>query len=226
MRLPQRLLLAFLAAQLAATARAGVTAIKAVQVPQDVVANHVVNDLLIDFTGILRGQQLIVELDQGSIFQCPTIGTHPTWLPPIDPIIGVMPACEYDTYVGFGERKNSTQPILVVGGAVGLEPGAAQQFDSNGLNIAWAPGTGIDIQGPKTDYFIARITLSNNALGTIRYFGSTSAGSGDPHVAAGAIRNGVIIFGVPEPASAWLFGLAASWVCWNYRKRFTKREIV
>jgi hypothetical protein len=208
MRLPQRLLLVLLAAQLAATAQAGVTAIKAVQVPQDFVPNVVVNDLFINFTGVLRGQQLAIDLDQGSIYQSSGPNDVPIPFPIPGPVFPKPPAqgCQsaFDTCVAIGSHED----FHVVGGAVDLEPGAPLKFDTEGISIAWAPGTGVDLPNDGgNDLFIARIILTNNAMGTLKYLGTTGAGTGDPLYAIGGIRNGVINFAVPEPAAATLFAL-------------------
>ena len=52
-----------------APAVAGVTNVSSQVVPQSTVPGFTTNDLLIDFTGNLRGQQMIVSLTRGSIYQ-------------------------------------------------------------------------------------------------------------------------------------------------------------
>jgi hypothetical protein len=178
----------------ASVANAGVTSVDSVVVPQSTVAGFTTNDVVIDFSGILRGQQMILELTAGSIFQQAAFGTETA---PNGGLIPVFPDVAYDTFVTVGGRTLAeSQAVLVVGGAVDLQPGAAKKFDTQGLNIAWAPGTGVDVDGG-TDYITSRITLSNDAQGTFKYFGSTSAGSGDPLVVDGSVVDGSIVFGGP-----------------------------
>lgn len=222
MRLTLRLVLACFAAQLAASTNAEVTAIKAVQVPQSVVPDHTVNDLLIDFTDTLGVQQLLVRLSQGALFQFPVSGGHSTWSLPTDSIIALFPPAEFDTYVGLGERTNASLPILILGGAVGIEPAVPLQFDSEELNVAWGSGLS-GIAGPQSDFFVARITLTNDASGTIRYLGGLALG--DDFFAAGTIQNGVIRF-VPEPAGGILaaFALLLGNLC-SCRRYFSRASL-
>jgi hypothetical protein len=162
----------------AAWSQAAVTSINAIQVakPAGILPGFTTTDILLDFTGNLRGQQLILELTQGSIYHTP-FGTNTA---PVSAFFPLFPEVEYDTFVTIGGRSSSTsQPVLVIGGAVDLQPGSGQKFDTEGLNIAWAPGAGVDIPSGN-DFITARITLSNDAIGTLNYFGSTGAGSGAP----------------------------------------------
>jgi len=153
------------------------------EVPQFAVAGFKTTDVLINFNGFLRGQQMILNLTQGSIYQDP-FGSNTS---PNGAFFPLAPTVEFDTYVTVGGRRSdgpvppASQPVLVVGGAVDLQPGSALKFDTQGLNIAWAPGTGIDVDGG-TDYITSRITLSNDAVGTLHYFGSTGGDSGPPWV--------------------------------------------
>jgi len=170
-----------------------VTSIDAIQVakPAGILPGFTTTDIVLDFTGNLRGQQLILTLTQGSIFQQGSFGTNTA---PSSALFPVAPDVEYDTYVTIGGRSSSTsQSVLQVGGAVDLQPGAVPKFDTEGLNIAWAPGTGVDIPSG-TDFITARITLSNDAIGFLRYFASTGAGTGDPLVRDLPINFGCICF--------------------------------
>jgi hypothetical protein len=185
------LLAALLLLTLSHPSLAAVNNIQIHQIPQSVLPDFTVNDILLDFTGNLRSQQLILELTAGSIYQS---GSNPGVGRPSDALIDIFPEAEFDTYVTIGGRSDTpvgTQPVLIVGGAVNLQPGSALKFDTEGLNVAWAPGTGIDISEGQ-DFQTARITLSNDARGLLSYFGSTGAGTGNPliqqfDVCAGAI---------------------------------------
>jgi hypothetical protein len=191
-------------------AQAGVTSIEAVVVPQAVVPNTVTNDILIDFTGNLRGQQMILELTAGSIFQQATFGGDTA---PNGALWAAFPDTQYDTFMTVGGLRSdgpvppASQPILVVGGAVDLQPGAVKKFDTQGLNVAWAPGTGVDVPNG-TDYPMARITLSNDAAGTLKFFSSTGAGTGDPLTVDFDIAAGVI-GGIEEVVSVGDLSLVA-----------------
>jgi len=186
-----------LAGYCSAPLHAAVTSIDAIQVakPANLLPGYTTTDIVLDFTGNLRGQQMIVELTQGSIYQDP-FGSN---TPPSGAFYDLAPFVEFDTFVAIGGRRHdgnpplASYPVLVVGGAVDLQPGSALKFDTEGLNIAWAPGTGIDVPSG-TDYFTARITLSNDARGRFRYFGSTGAGTGDPLVRDLDISGGSVCF--------------------------------
>ncbi len=178
----------------ACVAQAGVMAVHSVVVPQATVAGHTANDIQVDFDGILRGQQMILNLTAGSIYQ-DGFGTQTA---PNGALIPVFPTVEYDTFVTMGGAvQAASQAVLVVGGAVDLQAGAALKFDTAGLNIAWAPGTGVDINGG-VGFLTSRITLSNDAQGSFQYFGSTSAGTGEPLVVQGSVVDGAIQFGMPN----------------------------
>ncbi len=158
--------------------RGGDRSVDLVAVPQGVVPDLSTTDVVVNFDATLRGQQMILTLTSGSIYQDPA-GSN---TPPSDGQIAAFPGVQYDTFVAIGGATAETsQSVLVVGGAVDLQPGAAMKFDSAGLNVAWAPAVGVDVPSG-TDYVTARITLSEDAEGTLQYFGSTSAGTGEPFV--------------------------------------------
>ena len=161
-------------------------------------AGFTVNDLTVDFTNILRGQQMIVSLTSGSIY---------IFVPPIDPIIipapdpiGFSNSNPFGSSVGFGN-----QPGLIVGGAVSLQPGATKLFDATGINVAWAPGTGVDVP-PQSGLMTARVTLSGTANGAWSYFSSTADGTVRTWLNR-PIIDGVMM--IPEPSSVTLLGLAS-----------------
>ncbi len=177
----------------ACAAQAAVTNVKTVQVPQAVVPNTITNDILVDFTGILRGQQMLLTLTSGSIFQ-DGFGSNTA---PNSAFFGLAPTLRFDTFVTIGGLQSdgpappASTAVLVVGGAADLQVGAALKFDTEGINVAWAPAPGVNIDGG-TDFVTSRITLSNDAVGSLIYFGSTSAGTGDPLTRTLSIANGCI----------------------------------
>ena len=104
-------------------------------------AGYKVNDLTIGFTGQLFGQQMVVELTSGSIYQNAPFGTETA---PIDALIPIFPEVASDTFVTIGGFTRATSSsVLVVGGSTEL-PGLAgpKKFDTAGINIAWAPAPG------------------------------------------------------------------------------------
>jgi hypothetical protein len=171
--------------------------------------NRIVNNLAINTTSDVQGLQMIVSLTAGRVYQNDSGGTT---APPVDAVIGGIeqifnPGLEWDTFVTMGGYlsggPSSSLPVLVVGGAVNIQRGAALKFDTAGLNVTWAPATGV-FTGPRTNFPVARVTLSNTATGTAQFF-LTSAGEVPTAITTLPIVNGVI---VPEPASAVLGVLA------------------
>ncbi|QDV74586.1 hypothetical protein Spa11_27920 [Botrimarina mediterranea] len=138
-------------------------------------AGYKVNDLSIDFTGQLFGQQMVVELTSGSIYQNASFGAETA---PNDALIPIFPEVASDTFVTIGGfTRNTSSSVLVVGGSTELAGFAGpKKFDTAGINIAWAPAPGVVINGGN-DFPIARITLSDNANGTVHLF-SNSGGQG------------------------------------------------
>lgn len=167
-------------------------------------AGHTVNDILIDFDGQLFGQQMVLTLSSGAIYQ-DAFGSNTA---PNPALIPVFPALAADSFVTIGGTTSaSSQSTLVVGGSTELGMNAALKFDTAGINIAWAPSPGVVVNGG-TDYLIARITLSNTANGDVFLF-SNASGQGTV-VPAGTVTNGVIAFEprIPEPTTCVLAGLA------------------
>ena len=115
--------------------------------PAGVPAGYGVTDISIDFTDTanppgLRGQQLIVTLTHGSIFQHP-FGSNTA---PNAALIAAFSDLAFDTFVTMGGLTASTsQPVLI---PMPLDPlpegplGGSLKFDTTGINIAWAPGAG------------------------------------------------------------------------------------
>ncbi len=168
-------------------------------------AGHTVNALNIDFDAQLFGQQLVVELTSGSIFQQATFGTETA---PTDALIPVFADVASDTFVTMGGFTSGTSSsVLVVGGSTEI-PGknGPKKFDTAGINIAWAPAPGVVIPNG-ANFPVAQVTLSNDANGSAFFFHSSGTASG---IYEGTITNGVLSFvpAIPEPTTCVLAGLA------------------
>src|SRR5262245_31903989 len=90
----------------AAWLQAAVTSIDAIQVakPAGILPGFTTTDIVLDFTGNIRGQQMILTLTQGSIFQQGPFGTNTA---PNSALFPMFPELEYDTYVTIGGRSSS-----------------------------------------------------------------------------------------------------------------------
>lgn len=169
-------------------------------------AGYTVNDIRIDFTGQLFGQQMVVELTSGSIYQDGFGGETP----PGAALIPVFPSLAADSFVTIGGFNSATtSSVLVIGGSTELGKNGPRKFDTQGVNIAWAPAPGVVINGGD-DFPIARLTFSNDADGWIYLF-SNAGGVGA--VSQSTIRGGAIGFPdpnnpFPEPSAVVLVGIA------------------
>lgn len=152
-------------------------------------AGYATSDMTLQTSGNWLSAQLLVSLSQGSIYQNPFNSGDG---PPSAALIGLLPAAAFDTFVAPGVF-DSTQTLLVPGGAVDVGGSPTKQFDANGINIAWGPGGGIS-----GNLLLGRFTLSDNAVGTWKVRVGTS---GDGVV----LQDGLIVGGqfapVPEPAA-------------------------
>lgn len=150
---------------------------------------YVTSDMTFQTAGNWLSAQLLVSLSQGSIYQNAFNSGDG---PPSAALIGLVPAAAFDTFVAPG-AFDSTQTLLVPGGAVDLGGSPTKQFDTNGINMTWGPG------GPKSgNLLLGRFTLSDDANGTWKV---RVGAEGD-----GAIfQDGLIVGGqfapVPEPAA-------------------------
>ncbi len=187
----------------ACTANAALTSVEVVNSTNaNTPAGFVSNDIIIGFEGQLFGQQMIVNLDSGTINQ-DAFGNN---LAPTDALLGPFPALAFDTFVAMGGATNDTSAsTLFVGGSTEL-PGSTgtEKFDTEGLDAAWAPSPGVVIED-QINFMTARIVLSDDANGVALYFGN--AGGQGLTLDSGTIENGVVSF-IPEPSTALLAGLA------------------
>ncbi len=168
------------------------------------------NDLLIDFTGRYLGSQVVVSLNAGTIHQ-ETLGGAGFDVAVSAGVREMFPALEADTFFsngGAGGRPSFGDPFIV-GGPVNLAPDQSARLQTpTQLAAAWAvtPDTVIEDQ---TDFRTLRLSLSDDAEGSIQYFASaggeffyTLAGSGAGQAPTYEIRGGKVVPAavVPEPA--------------------------
>jgi hypothetical protein len=163
-------------------------------------ADTVTNDVFIDFTGELRGQLLMLNIEEGSIYQHP-MGAH---LPPDASLLPAVPNLEFDTFLAMGGANSASSfSALHIRNLEDPVP-----FGDDFINAKWAPATGVALRD-RQDFLTARITLTENAQGTWRYFGSVAGADPGRTFGGGVIANGVMT--VPEPESAMVSGVA--WIC-------------
>ncbi len=188
-----------------APATAEVTGFGVSVVPQTTVTGFVAHDITIDFENQLTGVQLLVELTAGSIFQQPGLeGGGDT--APSPAFFGVFAALEFDTFVSLGgaDRVASDATPGFAGGAVNLGGQSRRTFDDQRIDVAYFPPGGVQIIG-QTEYFVARLTLSDDATGTVSLLASDGEVS-EPFVCP--VYDGMIC--IPEPTAAGVGLLAVA----------------
>jgi hypothetical protein len=169
-------------------------------------ANFITNDLSIDFAGQLSGVQLLVELTSGSIYQDAVGGA----VPPNAGLLPVIPSLAYDTFVTLDSATSGGphgDPLLV-GGAVNLGGPPTASFTTMGINQGFSPAAGVSSASNQTDFLAARITLSNDANGTVNFLASAAGAISD--TISTPIVNGVIGGGgvvIPEPSTVILLAM-------------------
>jgi hypothetical protein len=165
-------------------AQAGVTGMNFSTVPNSAggapLANFITTDVRVNATGTLRAQGMLLELTQGTIYQEDVFGTNRV---PATFFFPFVPSLRFDTFVTFGAVATPGPPgtvqqdsDMLIPGGTGVDipgGGAPVTFNNQKLDIVWAPGGGINYPG--TDNFVtARVSLSKDAMGTLKYLGTTS----------------------------------------------------
>ena len=160
--------------------------------------------------------QLLVELSAGDIYQ-DSLGTNN---PPDASLIGANPSLEFDSYMTGGYDTDYLTPSpglvpFVLGGAGDIGGGMSLTFNTTEIDAAWISLEETHAVG---DLMLARVTLSDDAMGTFKY--QISYSDGEPnsiYMLGGVIVNGVML--VPEPGSiSFLLCGLLSLICWRRRK--------
>ncbi len=166
-------------------------------------ADFVTNDLLATFSGQYTGAQLIVELTDGSIYQDGVGAT----VPPNGGFLAGFPSLRYDTFLAQGSAiaGGTDGEPSPGGGAVDLGGAAGAVFTTAGINQAWNPPGGVTVSD-KSDYLLARVSLSKAAAGTAKILASAN---GQRFVLDSIPVIGGVIGAIPEPTTMMLtvFGL-------------------
>ncbi len=184
----------------------------------------IVNTVQISFDGQYSGSQVLLWLDEGSIYQDAVGGT----LPPNDAFLGLpgFEGLKNDSFVAQGGLTLNTTlnlpgDVSAGGGAVNLGGDPAKKWDAAELNQAYNPAPGVTILD-QADMITAQITLSPDAKGGFRLmasadgvFGVVSGRVGDEGDGGKVFGNGwdgVVdggtMFLVPEPATLSIAALA------------------
>lgn len=157
---------------------------------------YVGNRIGLSFDGRLYGQQLVVQLDSGSIYQ-DDLGAETA---PNPALFSFAPTVEQDSFVTVGGWDSSdSQGVFVVGRSVNLGSTGPLQFDEAGINVTWAPLPGVVVEGGY-NYPLAQLTLSDDANGRVYLFSDID---GVENVFHATISNGYLN-GIPEPSTAGL----------------------
>ena len=145
---------------LAGMADAAITEISLSHVNQSVLPGYMTFDMTVTGTGQFTGIQVFFDVSEGSIYQDP-YGFNTA---PADAFLGLVPTLAFDTFVGLGGKTANTSltPVLP-GGAVNIGGSSAGEFSTSKLDFTWAPPGASPVYDP-TDYFVARLTLSETAV--------------------------------------------------------------
>lgn len=138
---------------------------------------YVTQDLKVDTEDDWFGSAIVLELDEGSIYQ-DGFGSD---VGPYSFYYSMYPSVEYDSFMAVGESWPG------VAGAGGDAGGHVYQFDTQRLDASWKSNTSIEIGLTR----IARITLSDDAAGRW-HLAVFQAGDETRYDFAGTIVDGVM----------------------------------
>lgn len=197
---------------ISSTAFAGITNVTVVNPDNSGELNGwVTNDILIDFTGIWTGSQILTDVGPGSIYQDAGGGE----IPPSAFIVGLVPSAQWDTFMASGSTLLDGPDGNPSPGSWAADLGSVgpATFDTNLLDKSWNPPGGADI-ADRNGFLIARVTLADTTNSGVELLASAG---GDIFTIPGFVENGVISF-IPEPSSVALLGLGLIALV-GYRRR-------
>lgn len=156
---------------------------------------------------------MIVSLTQGSIYQDGVGAVGPS----NSAFFATFPSLEFDSFVAQGSTSSTGTfgPPNVVGGAVNLGGASTAVFTTSAINLAWSPRAGTPVSD-QSNFLVSRLTLSNDAEGTISYLASAD---GEICEFPGFISGGEVTV-VPEPGaflSLLCLSSALAFIQWSRR---------
>ena len=159
---------------------------------------YVTQELVIETNTDWLGAQLVVSVDEpAKVYQDVYGSSTPQY--PCPSWFGPLGGLEYDTYVGNGFPCD----IVPLTGAVDLGGDPAWTFDDSAISIGWYT-TDTDDVG---EFWLARITLVDDATGTWSFLVTAAPAEGPLLLASGPVVDGHM---VPEPATLVLVGCGAA----------------
>jgi hypothetical protein len=126
----------------------------------DALTGYVTRDIVLTTDTDWLSSQLVVTLTSGTLYQDAAGGIGS----PNPALFALAPSLEFDTYVSNGVVGQSVAVIS----AADLAPGAPVQCDANGIALGWFSVMSNDIGSLP----LARITLSDDAVGTFHFLAS------------------------------------------------------
>ena len=167
----------------AASAQAGITAFNFVDVDNSAgsptLDAYSTTDILIDFDSRWTGSQMLILLEQGSIYQNTGVAGNG---PPSLALQASDPSATYDSYVTLNATSADELQanLLTFGGAIDLGGSPTITFSENGIDAAWSylpspPPVDDSFWAnyqDQTDFLVSRVSLSNDAKGTFTVLAS------------------------------------------------------
>ena len=178
-----------------AQAKAQMTNVSVIRVDNSsVLTGYVTNDIRIDFDGQYTGSQLLPKLANGTSYDADSrfLPTPIDSIPPRTPFYATAVLGELGIGGSFG--------AFPAGGAAGLGGDPVFVFDEKAINQTWISAA--DGLHDQTDYLLARVALSEDAEGSVKYLASAN---GEISQFFSQILDGVIV--VPVPTRLMLLGV-------------------
>ena len=195
------ILLCSIARQSLATTSVPPNSLIFVEVPNPALPGYVTTDLLITTTTDWQATSLHVDLTAGDIFQAPLAQGGTTTAPPTPSDIASFPMTEFDSYMHVAGN-----PVLTagIGGNAGAPPGP-ERFDTSDIDVTWFNTGPSDIG----TIGLARISISNDAVGTWAYHAVTQENSEGEDL--GDITEGSFVAGAGAANDVRWVGAVSGW---------------